>query len=107
MSYHKHHTDEGESAKHKGESAASTDLSEDSTSDTPTEATEDSKPIETPRVPTVSIKCTHDDGGSSINKLWTEFEPLKENGEQIIIKDNKLLTINLTVEIQNKKWKGS
>ena len=64
-------------------------------------------PIETPQVPTVFIKSTHDEVDSSITKPITQFESPKENGEQIIVKDNKLLTTNFTVEIQTKKLKDS
>ena len=39
--YQKLDIDEGESTKDEGESTISTEFSEDSTSDTPTEATED------------------------------------------------------------------
>ena len=81
--------DEGESTKDEGESTASTELSEEnSTSDTPTEATEDSKPIETPQVHTVFNKSTHDEGDSYQDKPVTEFEQTKENGEQNIGKEN-------------------
>ena len=101
--YHKHHTDEGESAKNEGQSATSIELSEDSTSDTTTEATEDLKPMETPQVPNDIYKSTF----SPTLMSTSEFESPKENGEQIIVQDNKLLSINLTVEIQNRKSKGS
>ena len=105
--YHKHHTDEGESAKNEGESATSTELSEDSTSDTTTEATEDSKPIETHEVPNDIYKSTHNETDSPTLMSTSEFESPEENGEQIIVQDNKLLSINLTGEIQNRKSKGS
>ena len=36
----------------------------------------------------------------------TKFESPKENGEQVTVKDNKLLTTNYTVEIQNQKVEG-
>ena len=100
--YQKLDIDEGESAKHEAESTTSTKLSEDSISDTPTEATEDSKPIETPQVPTVSITSKHDDTDSFEDKPVTEFEQPKENGGKIIlgVQDNKLLSTNFTVEIQ-------
>ena len=99
--YHKHHTDEEEST-------TPVELSEDSISDTPAEASEDSKPIERPRTPMVIIKSTHDDADSSRTKPISEFELPKENGEQIIVllQENKLLTTDYTVEIQNQKVEG-
>ena len=76
--YQKLDIDEGESTNQKhdtdeGESTTSTELSEDSISSTPTGSTEDSKVIETPQVPTVFIKSTHDESDSSITKPMTEF----------------------------------
>ena len=98
--YHKHHIGEGESA-------TSTGLSEDAISGTPTESSENSIQIERLQVPTIFIKSRHDNADSSIVKPMVEFEPPQENGEQITVKDNNLLTTNLTVEIQNQKGKGS
>ena len=92
-------TDEGESAKDEEESTTSTELSEEnSMSDAPTEATEESKPIETSQVHTVFSKSTCDEDDSSHNKPVTEFEPPIENGEQNIVQENKLLSTNLTVQ---------
>ena len=109
MPYHTHHTDEGESAKDDEESAkdeeestTSTELSEDSISDTPTEATEDSKTIELAQVPTAFSRSRCDQDPSE-DKSRTEFEPCKENREQITAQENKLLSTNFTVEIQNRK----
>ena len=36
----------------------------------------------------------------------TEFEPPKENGEQNIVQENKLLSTNFTVKIENRKVEG-
>ena len=36
----------------------------------------------------------------------TEFEPPKENGEQNIVQDNKLLSTNSTVKMENRKVEG-
>ena len=98
--------DERESAKDEGESTASKELPEDSIPDIHIGTTEDSKHIETPQVPTVTIKSTHDEVDPSEDKSMTEFELPKENGEQKIVKDNKLLYTNSTVEIQNRKVEG-
>ena len=49
----------------QGESATSSSLSEDSISGMPTGSSEDSTPIETPQVPTVSIKSTQDKANSN------------------------------------------
>ena len=105
MAYQKLNTDEGESAKDEGESTTSTRLSEDSISDIPTGSSEDSKPIERSQVPTVFNKFRCDQHPYE-DKCMTEFESPKENREQIIVKDNKLLSINFTVEIENRKVQG-
>ena len=68
---------------------------------TPTGSSEDSIQIETPQVPTNLIRSRHNDTDSSRIKPVTEFEPPKENGQQTAIKDNKLRTNNLTVDIPN------
>ena len=80
---------------------------ENSTSDIPTEAREVSKLIETSQVPTVYNKSTHNDDDSSELKDVTEFEPPVKNGEQNIGKENKLLSTNFAVKIENQKLKGS
>ena len=84
------------------ESAISSRLSEDSIFDTPTRSSKVLIPIKTPQVPTVFIKSRHDDADSSAVKLISEFESPQENGEQITAKDNKLLTTNFTVGIQDR-----
>ena len=58
--------------------------------------------MKTPKVPTVFISSRPDDADLSIVKPMFEFEPLQENGEQITVKGNKVLTTNLTVEIHNR-----
>ena len=83
------------------ESTLSTELSEDSTSHSPTEATEESKPIETHQVPTVFLKSTCDEDDSSQDKPVTEFESSKENGQQNTVRDNKLLSTNFIVKMEN------
>ena len=93
--------DEEESTNEEEESTTSTEFSENSTSDTPSEASDDSKLIETSQVHTVFNKTTHDEDDSSQDKHMTEFEPCKENGEQNIVQENKLLSTNFTVKIEN------
>ena len=46
---------------------------------------------QTPQVPSVIIKARHDHADSSVAKSISEFESPQENGEQIIVKYNKLL----------------
>ena len=82
-------------------------MRKNSTSDTPTEATEDSKVIEIPQVHTDFIQTKHDEDDSPENKSISEFEIPKENGEQNIGKDNKLLSTNYIVKMKTKKLKGS
>ena len=93
--------DEGESTKDEEESTTSAQLSEYSTSGTPTEATDESKPIEIPQVHTVINKSTHDEEDSSEDKSVTEFKPAKESRVQNIVKENKLLSTNFAVKIEN------
>ena len=72
---------------------------------TSTASSEDSKPIETSQVPTDFNKsrCVQD---LSEDKPVTEFESMRNHGEQIIFQDNKLLSNNFKVEIQNQKLTG-
>ena len=74
---------------------------ENSTSGTPTEATEELEPIEIHQVHTVFNKTTQDENDSSEDKAVTEFEPPKQNGEQNIVQENKLLSTNFTVKVEN------
>ena len=67
---------------------------ENSTSDIPTETTEESKPTETSQVLTIFNKTMNHEDDSSEDKSVIEFEQPKENGEQNIGKENKLLTTN-------------
>ena len=99
-------TDEGESNKDDEESTTSTELPEEnSASDIHTEATEESKPSEIPQVTNVLNKSNHDKPDSPEDNV-TEFEIPKENGEQNIGKENKLLSTNFQVKIENRKFEG-
>ena len=106
-------TEEGESNKDEEESSTSTKESksteisvENSTSAIPTETTEDSKLSEIPQVTNVLNKSTHDKPDSPKDKHVTESEQPKENGEHNIGKENKLLSTNFQVIIENQ-LKGS
>ena len=63
--------------------------------------TEESKPTETSQVLTVFNKAIHHEDDSSDDKSVIEIEPPKENGEQEIGKQDKLLTTNVQIEIEN------
>ena len=63
--------------------------------------TEESKPTETSQVLTVFNKGIHHEDDSSDDKSVIEVEPPKENGEQEIGKQEKLLTSNVQIEIEN------
>ena len=69
--------------------------------------TEESIPTETSQVPTVFNKTIHHEDDSSDDKSVIEIDPSKENGEQEIGKQDKLLTTTLQIEIENRKLKGS
>ena len=65
--------------------------------------TEESKPTETSQVLTVFNKAIHHEDDSSDDKSDIEIEPPKENGEQEIGKQDKLLTITFQIEIENRE----
>ena len=98
--------EEGESIKDEEESTeTSQELSEqqNATSDIYTEDKEDSKSIETSQVHNVLNKSTQDKVYSPKMKHVTEIELHKENGEQNNAKEDKLLTTNFGVKMEN--WK--
>ena len=68
--------------------------------------TEESIPTETSQVLTVFNKAIHHEDDSSDDKSVIEIEPLKENGEQEIGKQDKLLTTKFQIEIENRKVEG-
>ena len=68
--------------------------------------TEESKPTDTSQVPTVFNKAIHHEDDSSDGKSVIEIEPLKENGEQEIGEQDKLLTTTFQIEIENQKVEG-
>ena len=68
--------------------------------------TEESISTETSHVLTVSNKTIHHEDDSSDDKSEIEIEPPKENGEQEIGKQDKLLTTTFQMEIENRKVEG-
>ena len=68
--------------------------------------TEESIPVETSQVLTVFNKAIKHEDDSSDDKSVIEIEPLKENGEQEIGKQDKLLTTTFQMEIENRKVEG-
>ena len=69
--------------------------------------TEESIPVETSQVLTVFNKAIHHEDDSSDEKSEIEIKAPKENGEQEIGKQDKLLTTTFQIEIENQKLKGS
>ena len=63
--------------------------------------TEESISTETCQVCTVFNKAIHHEDDSSNDKSEIEIEPPKETGEQEIGKQDKLLTTNFQIEIEN------
>ena len=61
--------------------------------------TEESIPTETSQVLTVFNKGIHHEDDSSDDNSLIEIEPPKENGEEEIGKQNKLLTTKFQIEI--------
>ena len=68
--------------------------------------TEESIPTETSQVLTVFNKAIHHEDDSSDDKSVIEIGPPKENGEQEIGKQDKLLTTKFQIEIENRKVEG-
>ena len=68
--------------------------------------TEESIPVETSQVLTVFNKAIHQEDDSSDDKSVIEIQPPKENGEQEIGKQDKLLTTTVQIEIENRKVEG-
>ena len=68
--------------------------------------TEESLPTETSQVLTVFNKGIHHEDDSSDDKSEIEIEPPKENGEQEIGKQDKLLTTTFQMELENRKVQG-
>ena len=68
--------------------------------------TEESIPVETSQVLTVFNKAIHHEDDSSDDKSEIEIEPPKENGEQEIGKQDKLLTTKFQIEIKNRTVEG-
>ena len=68
--------------------------------------TEESIPVETSQVLTVFNKAIHHEDDSSDDKSVIEIEPPKENGEQEIGRQDKLLTTTFQTEIENQKVEG-
>ena len=68
--------------------------------------TEESIPVETSQVLTVFNKAIHHEDDTSDDKSVIEIEPPRENGEQEIGKQDKLLTTKFQIEIENRKVEG-
>ena len=68
--------------------------------------TKESIPVQTSQVLTVFNKGIHHEDDSSDDKSMIEIEPSKENGEQEIGKQDKLLTTKFQIEIENRKVEG-
>ena len=68
--------------------------------------TEESISTETSQFLTVFNKAIHHEDDSSDDNSVIEIEPPKENGEQEIGKQDKLLTTKFQIEIENQKVEG-
>ena len=68
--------------------------------------TKESMHMETSQVLTVFNKALHHEDDSSDYKSVIEIEPSKENGEQEIGKQDKLLTTKFQIEIENQNVEG-
>ena len=68
--------------------------------------TEESISTETSQVLTVFNKAIHHEDDSSDDNSLIEIDPPKENGEQEIGKQDKLLTTTFQFEIENRKVEG-
>ena len=107
-------TDEGESNEEEDKSTTSSDKSEqNSESDITTEDEEETYTTETHQVHNVLNETIHDEENlseaeddSSDDKYVIDIEPPKENGEQEIGKQDKLLTTTFQMEIENRNVEG-
>ena len=68
--------------------------------------TKESIPVQTSQALTVFNKTIHYEDDSSDDQSVTEIEPPKENGEQEIGNQDKLLTTKFQIEIENRKVEG-
>ena len=107
-------TDKGESNEEEDKSTTSSDKSEqNSESDITTEDEEETYTTETHQVHNVVNETIHDEENlseaeddSSDDKYVIDIEPPKENGEQEIGKQDKLLTTTFQMEIENRNVEG-
>ena len=67
---------------------------------------EESVPTETSKVLTIFNKTIHHEDDSSDDKYVIDIEPPRENGEQEIGKQDKLLTTTFLIETENRKVEG-
>ena len=106
-------TDEGESIEEEDKSTTSSDKSEqDSESDTTTEDEEEPNTTETPQVHNVFNQTTHDEENvseaeddASQEENVIEMQTYENNGEQNK-QEEKLLTTNFEVKVENRKVEG-
>ena len=111
--HEKYDIEEGESNREEEESITSSEKSEqDSESDT-TEDEEETKTTKTHQVHNVLNETTHDEeilseteDDTSNENFDNEIQPYYENGEENNIYDNKLLTTNFEVKVENRKVEG-
>ena len=103
-------TEEGESNEEEEESTTSSEMSEqDSESDTTADDTEASEPTQTFQTHIVLNNTIHDEDDSiheedesSEEENMNEIETYEDNGEQNKIQEDKLLTTNFEVKVENQ-----
>ena len=106
-------TEEGESNEEEEESTTSSEKSEqDSESDTSTEDEEESNITQTLQAHHVN-QTTHDEESSSVDRDDTsegenvaEMQTYENNGKQNNAQEDKLLTTNFEVKVENRKVEG-
>ena len=115
--HHKHEnldTEEGESNEDEEETSTSSNIPEqDSESDTSTEDEEESNTTETLQVHHGMNETTHDEENSSEaeddtleDENGAEMQTYENNGEQNNEQEDKLLTTNFEVKVENQKVEG-
>ena len=115
IQHEKFDTEEGESNEEENESTTSSEKSEqDSESDTSTEDEQETNTTETLQVHHGMNETTHDEENSSEaeddtseNENVAEMHTCENNGEQNNTQENKLLTTNSEVKVENRKGEGS
>ena len=103
-------TEEGESNEQEQESTTSSEkLEQDSDSDTSTQDEEASEPTQTFQTHNIVNEKIHDEDDSSAEseeENMNEMQTYENNGEQNNAQEDKVLTTNFELKVENRKVEG-